>query len=158
MSIVQKILKAISNYPGGYRLLYDIVYDDDNKSKNRQSIKTTLSRLKKQGLIINKSGIWNITDEGKNLLEEKQNSFVKFEKKKPLQKIKKTMIVIFDIPEKKRIYRDWLRNELVGFGYELVQKSVWFGPSLPKEFVLYLEKGKIIEYIRFFKVTEKDLI
>lgn len=158
MSIVQEILKAVSNYPGGYSLLYDIIYENKDKPKNKQSIKTTLSRLKKQGLLINKSGIWNITDEGKNLLKEKKSSIIKFKKKKPPQGIKKTMIVIFDIPEKKRIYRDWLRNELFCFGYELVQKSVWFGPALPKEFVEYLEKEKIIQYIKFFKVTESDLI
>jgi DNA-binding transcriptional regulator PaaX len=70
----------------------------------------------------------------------------------------KRLIVIFDIPEKKKKYREWLRLELVGFGFTLIQKSVWLGPSLPKEFVEYLEEVSILKYIRFFNASEADII
>lgn len=68
------------------------------------------------------------------------------------------MIVVFDIPEKKRRYRDWLRSELVSFDFDLIQKSVWFGPSLPPEFIEYLDKEGLLKYVRFFRAEEKDLI
>ncbi len=68
------------------------------------------------------------------------------------------LIIIFDIPEKKKRYREWLRNELVGFGFNLVQKSVWIGPGLPKEFIEYLNETGLLKHIRFFQATEKDLI
>jgi len=163
MSIVQEILKSISNYPGGYSLLYDIIYERKNiENKNgKQIIRNTLSRMKKQGLVINKNGIWKITDEGEILLKERKSAMVHFYPRKKQNKnnnIQKTMIVIFDIPEKKRLYRDWLRNELVDLGYELIQKSVWFGPPLPKEFIIYLNNKKILQYLKFFKATKADII
>ena len=33
MSIVQELLFIVSNYPGGYRMLYDILYDSPPKGK-----------------------------------------------------------------------------------------------------------------------------
>lgn len=72
--------------------------------------------------------------------------------------LSKNLIVIFDVPEKKKRYREWLRSELVGFGFELIQKSVWLGSALPKEFVEYLSKVGILKHIRFFRAAEKDLI
>ena len=89
---------------------------------------------------------------------QRNSAIIYFAPKKSKTKQIKTTMVIFDIPEKKRKYRDWLRHELVGFGFELVQKSVWFGPTLPKEFIIYLQKEKILQYIKFFKATEDDLI
>lgn len=160
MNIVKETLKTISNYPGGYSTLYEIIYNEsiNNYKSKKQVFKNTLSRMKRRGLILNKKGIWKITEEGEKLLKEKKSAFVNFPKKKINKNITKTMIVIFDIPEKKRIYRDWLRGELVGFGYELIQKSVWFGPSLPKEFIEYLNDKKLLQYIKFFKANESDII
>lgn len=160
MSIVQEILKSVSNYPGGYRILYDIIYERKNiKNKNgRQVIRNTLSRMKKQGLVVNRDGIWKITKEGELLLKERKSSVIHFTPPKRNGGRQKTMIVIFDIPEKKRLYRDWLRSELIGLGYELIQKSVWFGPPLPKEFIVYLNDKKLIQYLKFFKATKADII
>lgn len=159
MSIIKEILKSISNYPGGYGVIYEMIYNENtngNKSKE-QILRTTLSRMKKNGLLSNEKGVWKITKEGEELLKQNKNVFIKFPKNR--NKIsKKTMIVIFDIPEKQRIYRDWLRGELIGFGYELIQKSVWFGPSLPREFVKYLDDKKLLKYIKFFKASESDII
>jgi DNA-binding transcriptional regulator PaaX len=77
-----------------------------------------------------------------------------------LQKNKdKNLIIIFDIPEKERQKRDWLRGELVALGFVSLQKSVWFGPApIPKKFIEYLAKMNIISYLKFFKATETDLV
>jgi DNA-binding transcriptional regulator PaaX len=159
MSILKDLLFTVSNYPGGYRVIYDLIYKEKGSGLKEQSVRNTLSRMKKKGLISNHSGVWSITEEGKELLKKKKSSILKFSTHSNGNKKRiKTTIIIFDIPENKRLYRDWLRSELIGFGFELVQKSVWFGPSLPKEFVLYLDEIKILTCIRFFKVTEKDLI
>ena len=74
------------------------------------------------------------------------------------KKVKKTTMVLFDIPEKKRRYRDWIRRELVLADFEFVQQSVWFGPGVSKEFVQQLEEYDLLECVRFFKVKEKDLV
>lgn len=159
MSIVKDVLYTVSNYPGGYRLIYNALYENKNTDIKEQSIRNILSRMKKKGLLSNKSGKWAITLEGESLLKERKSAFIKFSPRKNVnKKLPKTMIVVFDIPEKKRVYRDWLRNELIIFGFELVQKSVWFGPALPKDFISYLNERKLLDHIRFFKVSEKDLI
>lgn len=166
MSLVQEILYTVSNYPGGYRLLYNIIYENsppakDEKRSKENTLRVTLSRMKKGGLLQNKNREWAITSEGKEFLESKKVEIRKFfrpenvinNREKP-----KRLIVIFDIPEKKKKYREWLRMELVGFGFNLVQKSVWLGPVLPNEFVEYLNELGLLKHIRFFRATEKDLI
>ncbi len=160
MSLVKEILRTISNYPGGYGMIYKMIYDQDpsNKRPNVSSVQNTLSRLKKQKLISNKDSVWNITPLGKEILLKKNSAITLFAKEKPKLKQVKQTIVVFDIPEKKRKYRDWLRHELIGFGFEFIQQSVWFGPKLPKEFILYLDEQKLLPYVRFFKVKEDDLI
>jgi DNA-binding transcriptional regulator PaaX len=161
MSIVQELLYIVSNYPGGYRLLYDLLYDSQppgaDPKKLYNTARATLTRLRKQGLVIKGKDKWQITPEGKELLKSKGNQIKRFFPTKGKLKGEKKLIVIFDIPEKKRKYRDWLRSELIGFGFELVQKSAWFGPALPKEFIEYLEEVHILQYIRFFKVSPKDI-
>jgi CRISPR-associated endonuclease Cas2 len=162
MDIIKEILRTVSDYPGGYRLIYNLIYERNKESGlsyKEQSIRNTLSRMKTKGLISNNEKVWEITPEGKELLKESKSAVLRFTKNIQSRiNLPKTTIVIFDIPEKKRLYRDWLRNELIGFGYELIQKSVWYGPALPKEFVSYLGEQKLLEYVRFFKVKEEDLI
>lgn len=167
MSLVQEILYAVSNYPGGYRILYDILYDNQPPSKREiknfdNILRVTLSKLKKKGLLNNKRGEWLITLEGKEFLNSKKadmkRPFLKKAGYKPKRDASKQLIVIFDIPEKQRRYRDWLRTELVSLGFELIQKSVWFGPPMPKEFIEYLEEVEILKYLKFFHATKEDLI
>ena len=165
MSIIKEALKAVSNYPGGYGMIYEIIYGESpngykekiSESK-KQVLKNTLSRMKKLGLLSNEKGFCKITKAGEQLLKERKSAFIIFPKQKTNKNTNKTMIVMFDIPEKKRLYRNWLRSELIGFNYELIQKSVWLGPSLPKEFVEYLDEKKLLQYIKFFKAIESDII
>ena len=45
----------------------------------------------------------------------------------------KNLIVMYDIPHNMKVERDWFRRHLIKFGYIMIQKSVWVGPSpLPK--------------------------
>ncbi|HUC88708.1 MAG TPA: hypothetical protein VMR49_01620 [Candidatus Paceibacterota bacterium] len=159
MSLVKSILKTVSNYPGGYKTIYSLLYENGFNSKESEtSIKGTLSRLKKKGLLSNKNKTWRITPLGKEILLQKNSAIISFAPERPKIKQVKTTMVIFDIPEKKRKYRDWFRHELIEFGFDFVQQSVWFGPTLPKEFIIYLQKEKLLQYIKFFKATEDDLI
>ena len=166
MSIVQEILFILSDYPGGYRTIYDILYGsnkdkyENKKTRLKNTLKSTLNRLKKSGLINYKDNKWTLSIEGKEFLSTKTERLENFyfSKEKPRKSRKKEMILIFDIPEKNRRYRDWLRDELIGFGFEPIQKSVWFGPALPEKFINFLFERKILKYTRFFRVSEKDLI
>jgi DNA-binding transcriptional regulator PaaX len=165
MSLIQEILYTLSNYPGGYRILYNIIYDSQPPGKYKKksfenTLRVTLSRMKKNGLLAHKKQEWAITPEGHEFLNSRKAGIKKFFPNRNSVNINqlKRLIIIFDIPEKKRKYRDWLRVGLVSFGFEQIQKSVWFGPFLPKEFIQYLDEIGILKYIRFFKAAEKDLI
>lgn len=164
MSLVQDILRTTAKYyPMGYKDLYEHLYGETiyGKKLNRNSLQATLSRMKKEGLLSSKNRRWGPTSDGVTFLKKSGDGIKKFFKRENVlgnrEKLRK-LIIIFDIPEKKKKYREWLRTELVGFGFNLVQKSVWFGPGLPKEFIEYLSESGILKHIRFFKATEKDLI
>lgn len=165
MSLVQEILYTVSNYPGGYRIIYNIIYNGQPPGKeirkNKENIlRATLSRMKKDGLLKNKDRKWTVTLDGEELLSGRNSGIRRFSPtlKDQIKNLSRNLIIIFDIPEKKKRYGEWLRSELVGFGFELIQKSVWLGPALPKEFVGYLSEIGLLEHIRFFRATEKDLI
>ncbi|MCC6323212.1 hypothetical protein IT400_00285 [Candidatus Nomurabacteria bacterium] len=158
INLIKETLRAVSNYPGGYSTIYEMIYNEKPWDKSKNSLRTTLSRLKKKGLVSQKGTSWHITNVGKAMLLKGNKHRPYFTKQNLKTKQVKNTIVAFDIPEKNRKYRDWLRYELISFGFEFVQQSLWFGPSLPKEFIEYLHKEKLLQYIKIFKAKEEDLL
>ncbi|MFA4975249.1 MAG: CRISPR-associated endonuclease Cas2 [Candidatus Paceibacterota bacterium] len=70
----------------------------------------------------------------------------------------KNLIVMYDIPSDKKKERDWFRRQLIKFGYIMIQKSVWVGPSpLPKDFLDYLKEIKIGDNFKTFKLAKSYL-
>jgi DNA-binding transcriptional regulator PaaX len=64
-------------------------------------------------------------------------------------------IIMFDIPSSRRSERDWLRYQLKGFNYSLIQKGVWVGPSpLPKEFIRYAESIGFLNRLKVLKLAK----
>ena len=166
MSLVDDILIILSSYSGGYKLMRKRIHGIADKESGKtfskeESLRVTLSRLKSRGLIGNKNHTWHITKRGKEYLKNgsklKLRHFSRFKSNKKFDK--ERMIVAFDIPEKKKSYRNWLRNELVSLDFEAIQKSVWLGPSpLPEEFVKYLDEIGILSYLKFFRVRKEDIV
>ena len=67
----------------------------------------------------------------------------------------KNLIVMYDIPYDKKKERDWFRRHLIKFGYIMIQKSVWVGPSpLPKDFLDYVKEIKIEDHLKTFKLAK----
>jgi len=67
----------------------------------------------------------------------------------------KNLIVMYDIPHNLKKERDWFRRQLINFGYIMIQKSVWVGPSpLPKDFLDYVKEIKIRDNFRTFKLAK----
>ena len=67
----------------------------------------------------------------------------------------KDLLLMYDIPNEKKKERDWFRRHLVKFGYIMVQKSVWVGPSpLPKEFIKYVEDIGLKKDLKTFKLAQ----
>ncbi len=65
------------------------------------------------------------------------------------------IIVMFDIPEKERRKRAWLRSALANLDFKIIQKSVWMGKTeIPKVFLEDLFKLKLIDCVEIFEISK----
>lgn len=118
----------------------------DFSSRSSKTISTTLTRLKERGLVFNrgpkKKAVWQLTKRGR-----KHFRVMSTELELPPED-GKTRLVVFDIPEKERMKRAWLRSRLFACEYRLLQRSVWMGTRpLPEDLYGELTKRKLSGYI-----------
>jgi CRISPR-associated endonuclease Cas2 len=155
MALVEEILKELWNTSihskGGRVNLFGI---PRFKKKSFGSMRTTIYRLHKQNLIEKQGGGWFLTQAGRRYINKKQDSLQQFlspnKKDDP-----RNLIVMFDIPQSKKAEREWFRWHLKKFNFNMIQKSVWVGPSpLPKEFLDYIKKIKLKDSIKTFKLAK----
>jgi CRISPR/Cas system-associated endoribonuclease Cas2 len=67
----------------------------------------------------------------------------------------KFIIVIFDIPEKERRKRNWLRLALKSLELKMIQKSVWMGKvKLPKTFLEDLKRLRLVDFVEIFEISK----
>jgi len=109
-SLTKAILLVLEKAVDGYVSLEDLLYN----------LSQALKRLREGGLIeqikLKNDVLIKLTEDGKNLIGDK------FEEK---DWDRKWRIVIFDIPEEKRIIRNLFRRNLKKWGFKHLQKSVW---------------------------------
>ncbi len=68
-------------------------------------------------------------------------------------------IITFDIPERERKKRAWLRLVLKHLEFQMIQKSVWIGKvKIPKEFIDDLKELKIIDGVEIFEITKSGTL
>lgn len=120
------------------------------KSKNR-NIVDAFKRLQRKGCIeikiVNHQIYINLTKEGKRLAGWMQIDALKI--KKPQKWNGKWWLVIFDISQIKKFYRDAFRGKLKELGFYPLQKSVWIVPYDCRD---------EIELLRdFFGLSEKEI-
>lgn len=127
----------------------------------KHNLSSTLYRLKQQGLVScsGKRGYirWRITKAGRAFLVQARG----FEKESydlaPEDDVMR--IVTFDIPEKIRGKRDWLREQLFACGYRLLQRSVFTGMRpLPDAFIQRVDEMKIGKYLHIASLTQTGTI
>ena len=120
----------------------------------KQSINNTIHRLNKNGHILKQDDCILLSPSGRKYVENKKVRFLTFDS--PYTKeSSKNLLVMFDIPEVKKAEREWFRFHLREFGYEMIQKSVWVGPSpLPEDFLDYIKSIKLRECIKTFKLAK----
>jgi len=100
----------------------------------------------KQGVILNKKG-------GDKILKIK---FKTKEKKK--RKDGKWQMIIFDVPERKRVFRDLLRENLQILGYKMLQQSVWVCPyEVSKETEGIIRRYSLDPYVKLFLIEELEM-
>ena len=132
-------------------------------NKEKHKFYSLLSNLKKQGFIRKdqkgKRVFWKITPLGEKRCKRLKTffHFPKFDYKQ--EKDSGINIVVFDIPEKHRSKRDWLRYTLAALGFIMLQKSVWIGKNkLPEEFLKTLAELNLIDFIHVFKISKAGTI
>lgn len=96
------------------------------KTRQKEYISSSASKLTKRGLLKFEDGHYQITDKGERLLHIWKLEDYKLNKPKNWDK--KWRVVIFDIPEKKKKIRDQVRHLFVSAGFERLQDSVWVYP------------------------------
>lgn len=168
MSLADDVLTILfGGYSASYKRMRQLLYaptaprEQCNRTTSSRTIYTTLARLKENGLVEKQNNFWEITEKGRKYFEKKRAVFLPRHTPPNNKKLNtpNAMIVAFDVPEKYRRKRDWLRVELAALGFKPIQKSVWFGPApLPKNFVENLVEIHILQFIKFFKTREREIV
>jgi len=124
----------------------------------------SLRHLNRRGVIEkNKNGIYRLAKHGeKEAFLAHLSTESKMFKPKKQRWDGKWRIIFFDIPEKKRHYRDYLRTILKAVGFKEFQKSTWIYPHPVPNFVKeMLFEENIKHYTRLITTHEieydKDL-
>lgn len=133
----------------------------EKEAEKRKQCAKMIYYLKKSGLIAEKKGIFNITKRGR---EKKKQLIEKSLKSLPIidyPKIKSNqpILISFDIPEKERGKRDWLRDALNYLDFKMVHKSVWLGfVKAPEEFVRDLSRIGLTDFIEIIEISRSGTL
>lgn len=150
--ILEEFLKPSLKYKGISVNMFGLPEFKNNYSKN--TFYNEFSRLKREKYLEKEGEFFRITQKGQEYVKRRQNSFTLFNFSFS-ESIPKNLLVMFDIPEFKKAEREWFRIHLKKFNYEMIQRSVWVGPSpLPREFLEYLKEIKLIDCIKTFKLAK----
>ena len=166
---LQKVLKDISSGMTPYQMKpYKFVDffpagSNENYIRNdRKNLSKTIYKLKKQGFIkkVNKDGtfLWKLTRLGLKKLQNLNKKFIPRNKYKG-EAVNYSTIIAFDIPEKLKHLRSWIRYSLAIMGFEKLQRSLWIGKvKIPEDFIKDLYKLKINNCVVIFKVIDQGLL
>ena len=122
--------------------------------KEKRNAQYLIYKLKKEGLLDVSEGKIRITKKGKERLSKIKSSYLpdgRYEKISDGE----LKIIAFDIPEKERRKRRWVRDVLTNMGFRMLQKSVWYGKKgVPERFITDLREMNILEYVDVLAVTK----
>ena len=135
---------------------------DQNRTEAnaKQKYYMLLYQLKRDGLIQaeqrRSKKFLHLTSKGKerlSMLKERHRTYLPL-KIYPKEGNKGLTIVAFDVPEKERKKRDWLRFSLRRLNFSMIQKSVWLGKAkVPKDFLRDLQRYRLIDCVEIFEIT-----
>lgn len=134
---------------------YDENAKEDYNNAELQRFYSILNKLKSQGFIKKKKSehgsLWNITKRGLEKLGV-------ISKKKKITYNSKTdnklKIIVFDIPERERWKRAWLREALNALEFSMLQQSVWIGKNkVPEQFLEDLRDMRLFDRIHILEVS-----
>ncbi len=155
MSLVGEILEKLWNTEINHKGMSVNIFGVPHfKKYSPRSVRTTIDRLKRKGIIEKELTGIVLSKYGKIYVKIKIDSLKQFDKPEKISN-NRNLLIIFDVPTAKKSHREWLRWHLKKFNYIMVQKSVWVGPfPLPKEFIKYLKEIKLDKCIKTFKLNK----
>ncbi|TSC93886.1 MAG: phenylacetic acid degradation operon negative regulatory protein [Parcubacteria group bacterium Licking1014_1] len=122
------------------------------KKYEKKKIYNAFYRLKKEGCVIieerNEQIYISLTEKGKRKAGYLQIDNLKI--KKPKTWDRKWRIVMFDIAQLKKLYREIFRGKIKELGFVSIQKSVWLCPFECKKEISILKD--------FLGLTDKELL
>ena len=128
------------------------------QQKEKKRFYDILYKLQKENLIKKdkKENKICITKKGREKF--KTQSYKKYKKHPSCYAIEQGSvwtIVTFDIPEKQRTYRDWVRRVLQYLKFQMLQKSVWIGKTkIPASFVEDIYALKLQNSIEILEISK----
>lgn len=135
--------------------------------RKRQAFHALLNKLKRDGLIMQKERVrgapWHLTPSGAKRLaniKEKGNKFAELPRPQYENNGDTAVVIIaFDVPEKERRKRRWLRAALHSLEFRKIQRSVWMGQrSIPQEFIKDLKGCSLLPYVQIFSVNRSGTL
>ncbi len=186
--LIEKILEILQSQAENAADLFDIAASDRSTSykkarrsllhgppefktdwadwyRQRHAFQSLLNKLKRDGLITRiekkKGASWGITKSG-------QKKLYALKKKKAGQLVTRAyvpqpsaglVVIAYDVPERERRKRYWLRAALISLGFKKLQQSVWTGNAgIPAELVYDLKTQRMLSYVHVFSVNKKGTI
>ncbi|MBI4225320.1 MAG: CRISPR-associated endonuclease Cas2 [Candidatus Sungbacteria bacterium] len=150
------------NYPEA-KLARLLLGMDHKKSRAaaKRNLSSTLHRLKLQGLVTcsgsRKCARWQLTRTGKTFLAKIQDREKGAYVLAPQDGV--IRIVAFDIPERFRAKRNWLREQLAACGYQMLQRSIFMSTRpLPDAFIKRVDEMKIRQYLHIASLNQSGTI
>ncbi len=117
-----------------------------NRMIKKENLRRSIKKLQQYGLVKEDEGIFTLTPWGKKLAK-RIKGYRKVLNKKWDGKYR---MVIFDIPEKQRQHRDWLRSQLYYLEYTQLQKSVFISKyPLTSEVIKEIKERDIDEGVNY---------
>lgn len=153
------ILTAIEKSIEGYIQIEDFIYNPGkyvygayDRPITKNKVITTIRRLKQKGTIDyldDQQLVLKLTEYGR------QQAIIKAVYLNDSNWDGQWRIVIFDIPEKRRIARDLLRNRLKEWGFTQKQKSVWITKrNVTKPLKEFIKQIGIQEWVIVFEASQ----
>jgi len=150
----EMFLRDCPQYPG-FDLVRAMVGAGTLPQFKKQTIRTNLSRLEKQGLIKKdpKQKVFYLTEKGEEFTSYIKNRFLILKEKWD----GKIRVVVFDIPEQKWRWRRYLKQELELMKFKQIQKSVYAGKyPLPESLIKEIEDEGLGRFIFIFTIDQVD--
>jgi len=140
-----------------HRISEDKKLKDQYLQERKRRLVVYISKMKHDGLIKESNNKLSISAKGREKLNKLTNAFPGRYYTK--EKSSNSIIISFDIPEKLRAKRNWLREVIKNLDFHMIHQSVWVGMTrIPKDFVLDLEDLKILEYVEIFEISKSGTL